>query len=282
MLKTYSLLTKPGIIIGNLITTASGFALASKGQINYFLFFMTLIGLGLVIASACVWNNYIDREIDEKMERTKNRALVTGKVNPRNAKIFASFLGAVGTLVLSLFTPWITVAIALFGLFIYVVLYSFWKSSQEYATLVGSVAGAIPIVVGYSAVTHSLGVGSYLLFSLMVLWQMPHFFAIALYRIKDYAAASIPVLPVVKGSRATQVQIVLYIVAFLFVSSLFTLMGYTGYIYLSGMTMLSIAWLALALKGFKVQNVQVWARKMFLFSLIVIMAQSFLMAIDFM
>ncbi len=280
MLKTYSLLTKPGIIVGNLITTAGGFALASKGHLNYMLFLVVLVGLGLIIASACVWNNYIDRALDEKMERTKNRALVKGTISPRNAKIFAAFLGAVGTLVLALFAPIITVYTSLTGLFIYVVLYSFWKSSLKYATLIGSVAGGIPIVVGYTAVTTHLDLAAFVLFAIMVLWQMPHFFAIALYRMRDYESAAIPVLPVVRGVHTTQVRMFLYIVAFLLTTPLLTLFGYTGYLYLTLMTLVGAIWLVLSIKGFKSDQPQVWARQMFLFSLVVIMMQSLLISVN--
>ena len=98
----YYLLTKPGIILGNLITVAAGFLLASKGMIDFWLFFATLMGLALIMASACVFNNYIDRQIDKKMKRTKNRALVTGLISGRNAIVFAIFLGIIGNLILFL------------------------------------------------------------------------------------------------------------------------------------------------------------------------------------
>src|ERR1700693_3509452 len=121
----YYLITKPGIIMGNLITLAAGFLLASKDTVNYWLFFETLLGLALIMASACVFNNYIDRQVDKKMERTKNRSLVIGVISPSNAIIFATILGGIGALVLFQFTNPLTVAIAGVGFFVYVVLYSF-------------------------------------------------------------------------------------------------------------------------------------------------------------
>lgn len=281
MLKTYSLLTKPGIIIGNLITTVGGFALASKGNINYSLFLAVLVGLGLIIASACVWNNYIDRDLDQKMERTKNRALVKGTISFFKAKVFAAALGILGSLVLFFFAPPITLYISLIGLFVYVVLYSLWKGSLKYATLIGSVAGAIPIVVGYVAVTQKLDLAAFVLFAMMVLWQMPHFFAIALYRVRDYEAAAIPVLPVLRGIHTTQVRMLLYIIAFLCSIPLLTVLGYTGYLYLTLMALVGGVWLFLSIRGFKSEQPQVWARKMFLFSLVVIMMQSFLISVNY-
>lgn len=280
MIKTYARLTKPGIIAGNLVTTVGGFFLASKGHVDFFLLCMTLTGLGLIIAAGCVWNNYIDRFLDGKMERTKHRPLAQGDVSLQSAQVFASSLAALGTLLLSLFLPWGAVFAALAGLFIYVIPYSLSKSSKSYATLVGSIAGAVPIVVGYTAVS-SWDIGAFLLLMSMVLWQMPHFFAIALYRIKDYAAAGVPVLPLVKGVKATQVQMFLYTFGFLALTPFFTWMGYTGGCYLLLMGIVSLAWVILAFQGFKAADPAVWAKKMFFFSLVIIMVQAALLSIDF-
>src|SRR2546430_360118 len=115
--KSYYLLTKPGIIYGNAITTIGGFFLASKGHFNIGLFLATLIGISLVIASSCVVNNYIDRSIDEKMERTKRRGLVTGRISVQNAIVFAIILGMAGFLLLALHTNLLTVVIAFIGYF---------------------------------------------------------------------------------------------------------------------------------------------------------------------
>jgi heme o synthase len=275
MVKTYMLLTKPGIIMGNLITTIGGFVLASQGVINYPLFFLTVAGLGLVIASACVWNNLIDRKIDARMKRTQQRALVKGTISLRSARRFATLLGIVGLLLLALYTPFVTFAIASLGFCIYTLLYSYWKKSSRYATFVGSIAGAIPIVVGYSAAKGSLDMGAFILFLLMVLWQMPHFFSIALYRLNDYTAAAIPVLPVVKGVAITKIRILLYVIAFVCTVPWLAFLGYVGPVYLIAMSILALGWLALTFRGFKkgISHTR-WARSMFVFSLVVILAQS--------
>lgn len=143
-MRTYYLLTKPGIIMGNLITTSAGFAMASKGHFAPFLFFAMLAGLGMVIASACVCNNYIDRISDAKMARTQNRALARGLIAPWKALLFASVLGCIGLLLLSLFTNALAAGIAAAGFVFYVFLYSLTKAHSTHATLVGSIAGAIP------------------------------------------------------------------------------------------------------------------------------------------
>ena len=140
------------------------------------------------MASACVFNNYIDRQVDKKMERTKNRALVTGLISGRNAILFATLLGLIGNLILFLYTNLLTVFVAGLGFFVYVVLYSLWKCRTIYGTAIGSIAGAVPPVVGYCAVSNHFDAGALILFAMMVLWQMPHFFAIALLHFDDYAA----------------------------------------------------------------------------------------------
>lgn len=276
----YYLITKPGIIFGNLVTVAAGFVLASQGPFNVWLFLATLLGLAFIIASACVFNNYIDRHIDQKMARTKNRPLVKGLISGKNAIIFAIFLGLIGLLTLLYYTNLTTTIIAMSGFSIYVLLYSFVKSKTTYATLIGSVAGAVPPVVGYCAVTNSIDAGAVILFTILVLWQMPHFFSIALYRVKEYANASIPVLPVKKGNQVTKKHMVLYILGFIGATVLLTLYGYTGYTYLVISALLGVAWLLLCLKGFKAKNDILWGRNMFRFSLVVIMALCASMSFD--
>jgi len=280
MIKTYYLLTKPGIIMGNLITTASGFLLASKGSFDPWLFLATLIGLGSVIASACVFNNYIDRESDKKMARTKNRALPQGIISSKKAIVFATFLGILGAVVMSLYTNFLSVALAAIGFFIYVGCYSLWKHHSRYATLVGSIAGAVPPVVGYCAVSGRFDVGATLFFLILVLWQMPHFFAIAMYRLHEYENAGVPTLPSQRGISTTKRHMMLYIVAFLLACGLLIAFGYTGLSYLIVVSILGLSWLALSVQGFRREDHVVWARSMFRLSLVVIMGLSVMISLD--
>lgn len=268
----YYLITKPGIVLGNLLTVAAGFLLASKGEIYFGLFLATLIGLGFIMASACIFNNYIDRPLDKKMERTKNRPLVTGIISTTNALIFATLLGLIGGLVLWLFTNPLTAAIAAFGFFVYVVLYSLWKSKTSLGTAIGSIAGATPPLVGYTAVANRLDAGALILFFMLILWQMPHFFSIALYRMDDYAKAGIPVLPLKKGIERTKIHMVIYIIAFIFAAGALTYWNYAGYLYLATALVFGSAWLLLCIKGFNCLNEQVWAKQMFQLSLVLITA----------
>lgn len=280
MIRTYYLLAKPGIILGNLITTVGGFALASQGAFNVPLFFGVTIGLGGVIGSACVFNNYIDRESDRKMERTKTRALATGLISGKTALIFALILGLLGFSTLFFFTNILATAIAALGFFIYVGMYSFWKHHSTYATLVGSVAGAVPPVIGYVAAKGALDMGAFLLFSILFLWQMPHFYSIAMWKMEDYRSASIPVLPLAQGITATKVQILLYISALFIPLILLPLYTSVGSAYLIVSIPLSLGWGLLALKGFGAKNDHIWARQMFRLSLLIIMAFSIMISLD--
>ena len=266
------MLTKPGIILGNILTTAGGFALASKGSFDLGLFLATLLGLALIIASAGVFNNIIDRQSDAKMARTRNRPLVQGTISTNSALIFGSLLGLIGVMILSNATNYLTVGIALSGFFTYLILYAMMKYRSFYGTLVGSLAGAVPPLVGYTAVSNQFDFAALLLFSILVLWQMPHFFAIAINHLKDYQAASIPVLPLVKGLQVTKIQMALYIIAFTLTTLLLTLSGYTGSLFAWTTLILGALWLGCCIQGFFIppQNDQKWGRQMFLTSLVVI------------
>ncbi len=279
-LKDYYYLTKPGIIRGNALSAVAGFLLAARGHVDVGLLVATIGGLSLVIASACVFNNYIDRGIDSKMARTKQRALARGLISGRSAIIYAALLGTAGGVVLVTYTNGLTALLALFGFVMYVVVYGFWKRRSALGTLVGSVSGAVPPVVGYCAVTNQLDGAALLLFLILVFWQMPHFFAIAMYRVKDYTSAGLPVLPVAKGARATKLQIVAYTIGFAVVSALLSVFGYTGRVYLAVALLLGLAWTGLSLRGFFAVDDSRWARQMFGFSLLVMTVLCLTISVD--
>ena len=278
-IKIYYTLAKPGIIYGNAITAIGGFFLAAAGHASFSVFVAMLVGISLVMASGCVFNNYLDRGIDALMARTKKRSLVSGEVSGQNALIYATILGILGSLILLLGTNLLTCFLGLFGLFMYVVVYAIGKRRSVHGTLIGSIAGAVPAVVGYCAVSNRFDLGALLLFLLMAIWQMPHFYAIAMYRLNDYAAASIPVLPSVKGMQATRMQIMIYITFFILINTLLTLFGYTHYLYLIIMTSLVAAWLVVGIRRFKLDSDPVWGRKMFRYSLVIITGFSIMIAV---
>jgi len=282
-LKRYLLITKPGIIFGNLIAVAGGYFLAAQGQIDLTLLLATVIGLSLVVASGCVMNNCIDRDIDGHMQRTRERVLVTGQISLLAALTHGILLGVVGFGLLWWFTTPVATALAAFGFIIYVGFYSLWlKRTSVYGTLVGSLSGAMPPVVGYCAVTGQFDTGAALLLLIFCLWQMPHSYAIAIFRFDDYSAAGIPVLPVKEGIKVAKQHIVWYIVAFAAAALMLSLSGFAGYGYLVIALLVSIWWLLIALSGYKQEvDDRLWARKLFGFSIIAITALSLMMSIDF-
>ena len=279
MIKAYYYLTKPGIIYGNALPALGGFFLAARGHVDFVLLFAMIFGLSFIIGSACIFNNCLDRDIDAKMKRTEKRALVTKTIPLKNALIFAVILLILGSLLLGLYTNILTLILSYIGFVSYVFVYTFTKRKTVHGTLLGSISGAVPPVVGYCAVTNQFDLGALLLFLILVIWQMPHFYAIAMYRKDEYKAAGIPVLPLVKGMNDAKQQIILYVLAFLVSASLLTVFGYTGSVYLFVMLVISVIWLWKGLKGLRAKDDATWARSMFLFSLIVIMVFSLMMAV---
>ena len=281
MMKQYLQVTKPGIIFGNLISVVGGFLLASKGDIDYPLFIATLLGVSLVVASGCVFNNYIDRDIDSVMERTKNRPLVRGLIDPKISLVYASVLGIACMVLLLVAANVVAMLIAVGGFVVYVGVYSLYmKRKSVYGTLVGSLSGAAPPVIGYCAVTGQFDTGALILLLIFSLWQMPHSYAIAIFRFKDYQAANIPVLPVIKGISVAKNHIILYIIAFMFATLMLAISGYAGYKYLIVAAAVSAWWLGMALSGYKTTNDRLWARKLFVFSIVAITSLSVMMSVD--
>lgn len=273
-------ITKPGIIFGNIVTVSGGFLLGYQQHFNILLLLITLIGMSLIIASGCVVNNFIDKDIDKLMERTKDRVLAKGEMSGTAAMVYAIILGILGFAILYAGTNLLTVLVAFIGWVFYVIVYSLWlKRKSGLGTIVGGVAGAVPPVVGYCAVTNRFDLGAILLFLILFLWQLPHFYAIAIYRLNDYKAASIPVLPIRKGIHYTKISMLIYIAAFTLAAISLSIFDYAGYIYFAVALILGITWFCLALQGFKDQNETTWAKKVFLFSIIAITLLSLAMAI---
>ncbi len=282
-IKEYYRLVKPGILYANLIPVIGGFALGTDAAEHFglVLFAAVLAGIVFVIASGCVFNNYIDRDIDKAMERTKDRALATGRISGRAALVYATCLGVIGFLTLVLFTNLLTAGTAFVGFFFYVFMYSLWsKRRTTYGAIVGSVAGGVPPVVGYVAASGRLDMAALVLSSILILWQMPHFYAIAIRHAKEYEAAGVPVMPLVRGVRAAKARILLYVAAFTLVAPLLAVFGYEGSLYFAVAVLLGLSWLALCIKGFRAKDDARWARMMFSFSLVVMVALFIAIMID--
>jgi protoheme IX farnesyltransferase len=205
--------------------------------------------------------------------------MALGRISPRSALLYASVLGLVGLSILYFYANLLAVAASLLGLFVYVVVYSLWlKRTSTHGTIVGSISGAMPPVVGYLAVTGNIDLGAVILFLILALWQMPHSFAIALYRLDDYTKAGIPVLPVKKGITATKIQMVIYIALFVMATFALAVFGYAGYGYLAVMTVFGFGWLGLCTKGFYTTEDKLWARNMFIYSIVILVIFSIMIS----
>lgn len=279
-IKTYYYLAKPGIVYGNSLSLIAGFFLGSQ-NFSFFKLVFSLLGLGLVMGGACVLNNIWDAEIDAKMERTSKRALVVGKVKKLQAFLYASFLLLVGSLFLYLKAGNLALLVSWFGVFVYVLLYTPLKRLSVHSTLVGAISGAVPPVVGYAASAMRLDLGALIIFLILLIWQMPHFYAIGIFRLKDYAAAALPVLSVKSGAEISKAYILAYI--FLFMPAVFALyiFGYAGIFYLLAMTVVSVLWLFLGLMGvYKPVDEIKWAKRVFLFSLVILLVLCVIIPVD--
>jgi heme o synthase len=269
LLKDFLALIKVGIVNSNAMTTFTGLWLAlhfsgARFLDNIDLILATLIGSSLIVAGSCSLNNYIDRDIDHLMERTKGRPTVTGRVQPGKVALMSFLLIGIGTAFL--FTTTITAAvIGLIGVFSYVVLYTMWSKRQFVSnTIVGSISGAVPPLIGWAAVDANLDVMAWMLFAIVFVWQPPHFYALAMRRVEEYRAAGIPMLPVVKGFKATKRSIFLWVAALL---PLPFFLPELGMPFLVLATALNVGWLALGVYLLKLKDDMKWAKLMFVYSL---------------
>ena len=271
-INTYYQLTKPGVLYGNVLTAVAGFFLAAAGSIDWAVFIAMLVGQTLVIASACVMNNYLDQDIDKIMKRTKKRPSVTGAVGDLQMQVFSAVLGIVGLIILIIETNWLVVAVGVLGWVTYVWLYgALSKRKSIHGTLVGSISGAMPIAGGYAAVSGTVDLGLIIVFLILFFWQFPEFYSIAVYRRKEYKAAGIPVMTVVKGNRSTIIQIFVYTILYVLSTLALTITGYTGWIYFAVMLLSGLYWIWLGYQGLTAEDPEKWARQMFRFSMIAIL-----------
>lgn len=279
--KKYLLVIKPGIVCGNLIAAIGGFFLASHGHPDFVVLTSTALGISLVVAAGCVFNNWADRDLDKKMTRTRNRVLALGLMSPKTAVVYASILAAAGFALLGTATNTLCAGIVMGGLLIYAGAYSLYlKRHSPYAIAIGSLAGAAPAVAGYCAASHRFDTGGLILLAIFTLWQIPHSLAIAVFRLDDYKSAAIPVLPVRRGVAVARRHILLSITVFSAVTLLLTFCGYTGTSFLAGAATLGLTWLFLALMGNRADKERLWARRLVVFSIFGIIALSVMMALD--
>jgi protoheme IX farnesyltransferase len=268
--KDFLTISKSGIVISNLITTFTGLWLALEltGQSlfdNIWNVIFVIIGSALVIAGGCALNNYIDRDIDQLMERTQERPSATGKMTGKQVLWAGIIMSALGMIAL-LQTTYLAAVFGLLGLFVYVVVYTMWlKRTHSINTVIGGISGAVPPLIGWAAIDPALSSSApWVLFLIMFMWQPPHFLALAMKRVEEYRRAGIPMLPVVAGFEMTKRQMIVY-VAFLIPVSL--CLYSLGLVYLIPAVLLGLGWLAISITGFFMKDTIKWARLMFVYSL---------------
>lgn len=232
VVKAYVALTKPRIIELLLVTTLPAMFLAAQGLPRWDLVVWTLIGGLFAAASANTFNCVLDRDIDEVMRRTRRRPMPRHQVSARAATVFGFVLAALSTLALGFGANWLSAGLALTANAFYVFVYTMWLKRRTSQNIVwGGIAGCFPPLIGWTAVTGELAWAPFVLFAIVFLWTPPHTWALA-YRYKDdYAAAGVPMLPVVKPAPQVAVQILVYSVATVAVSMLLWPVASTGWIY---------------------------------------------------
>ena len=237
--RAYVALTKPRIVELLLVTTVPAMVLAQRGIPSPALIFWTLLGGTLAAGSANAINCYLDRDIDLLMARTRRRPLPAHEVEPANAVVFGIVLGVLSFTVLTLFVNLLSAFLALLAIAFYVVIYTMlMKRSTPQNIVIGGAAGALPPVIGWTAVTGDVGVPALLLFALVFYWTPPHFWALSLRIRKDYAAAGVPMLPVVKGIAETSRQIGLYSLLMVAISLILWPVARLGPLYLAAAVVL--------------------------------------------
>jgi heme o synthase len=241
-LSAYVALTKPRIIELLLVTTVPTMIVANRGMPSVWLVAVTVIGGTLAAGGANAVNMYVDRDIDRLMQRTKGRPLVTGAMSPRAALIFAIALEVAAFALLWSSVNLLSALLALAATAFYVGVYSLWlKRTSDQNIVIGGAAGAVPVLVGWAAVTGSLGWAPWVLFAIIFAWTPPHFWALAIRYRDDYAAADVPMLPVVRSLKETARQIVAYTVLLWAITLVFAPIGHMGGVYLGSAVVLGAA-----------------------------------------
>ncbi|GGP08145.1 heme o synthase [Oceanobacillus neutriphilus] len=271
LLKILSQTVKTGIIRSNLIPMFAGLTLSLYTyhigileKLPEILF--AFLGSIFVIGAAGAFNNLYDRDIDAIMKRTQGRPTVTGEIRPATVLWLGIVMAAAGIILLSLATP-LAGLLGFLGLFFYVVPYTMWsKRRTVFNTEIGSISGAMPPLIGWASmypdITHPAILG---LFIIAVIWQMPHFYSIAIRRHEEYQAAGIPMLPVVKGVRRTYIQTNIYLIIMFGISFLLSSLS-VGLMLVS--LIMSLGWLILSIFGYNRMDPEKWAKSMFIYSLI--------------
>ncbi len=281
LLRDYYELSKPRIIVLLLITTAASMVMAARGTPPIALLFWTLLAGALAAASAGAFNCVWDADIDRVMKRTQARPIPQGRISRRNATMYALAVGSVSFALFYVFVNPLAAWLSLAGNFYYVVIYTIWlKRVTPLNIVVGGAAGAVPPLVGWAAVTHSIGAPALGLFALIFLWTPPHFWSLALMTETEYAKAKIPMFPNVYGTERTKREIVYYSVLLVVASLLLYPLHVMGAFYFAAAALLGGVFVLDALRTWREQTSTAQARQLFRYSLLYLALMCAVMVID--
>lgn len=273
-------LMKPHVTVLLLGVTAAAMAIANQGLPPLVLVIPTLLGGAMAAGSANCINCYIDRDIDQIMGRTQRRSLPSGRVEPRQALVFGIILGVSAFIILTAFVNLLSALLACSAILFYVFVYTLGlKRTSAQNIVIGGAAGAVPVLVGWAAITNNLSLPAIWLFAIIFYWTPPHFWALSLLIQKDYEKARIPMLPVVMGEYETRRQILLYSLLLLAVTLVLFAMGAMGYFYLVGAVVLGGGLIYLAIRLWRDQSKK-WARTLFWYSNMYLAAIFAVMVLD--
>lgn len=247
--RDYWELTKPGVVALLMVTAVIGMFLATPGMVPLRVLILGSLGLALAMMASAVVNQIMDQRIDAIMARTRKRPLVEGRVNTKAALVFAALLCVASLFILDVFINRLTAVLTFFGVIGYAFIYTLWlKRATPQNIVIGGLAGAIPPMLGWTAVTNDVHPHALLLVLIIFAWTPPHFWALAIHRRDEYAKAEIPMLPVTHGLEFTKTSVLLYTVILFLIALLPYLTGMSGLIYLAGSTVLGVIFLVYAVK----------------------------------
>jgi len=268
VIRDYFELTKPGILQLLVLTAFCTMLVAARGLPEFGLVVATVVGTTLICGSAQAINMVWDQDIDAVMERTADRPIVQGRVDPTNAMIFAGVIGFAGMMTLNYFVNPMAALMGIAGHVYYSVIYTMWlKRSTPQNIVIGGGAGAFPTLIGWTAVTGSLSWTAVLIFAIVFFWTPPHFWALALYKDTEYEKAGVPMMPVARGERTTKFQMLVYTTLLIGVTALLALVGLMGIVYLASAIVLGAVFAYCCIKT-AFDDGDTWAKRTFAYSII--------------
>jgi len=267
----YIAIIKPGIVLGNALTLIGGCALGGYHNcyFSYYNMVYSVFSMMLIISWACLLNNYLEKDIDLLMQRTKKRSVIWKFITKRYFYLYSISLAFIGFFTLYVKINYLANSIALLSSFLYVIVYTLIvKKRTTLSTIIGAIPGACPIIIGYSSTINSINHITIILFLIVFFWQIPHFFSIAFIHKKDYRNARIPTFPMSRGKYQTNFNILILIGAYSLLTTVLNIVEIKNNTYLYGTLFMNIVWLLFSIQGFFTTNSIRWAKRMLSISIV--------------